>query len=255
MKILITGASGFIGTIVRDVYEDCDVTLLTRSRIPTRKNEKLYQSRDIGDGLWWAALPPKVVYDIVFHLAEPTKQVLKSSLFETVVEGHIKFITHILNYTSRIVYPLTAYLYDEKLSNRNESYAKIKKRVYLSLCQSKKISFPVIHPLFDCGSGLNLLINIHRMIPCVNIFCCFNAHLPVLKSNDFKIYISSHNLISVGKLDLYSELITISNIFLCPEKRNIWVLSNILYGLMKMFRMFPSFRLLTSGRTIRQMII
>lgn len=251
MKILITGASGLIGTVIRDVYKDCDVTLLSRSHMPTRHNEQWYQARNIGDGLWWSELPTHMVYDVVFHLAEPIKQTLDNSLLETVVEGHINFITRILENTSRLIYPLTAYLYDDNLSNRNRSYSEIKRRVFLSLSQNTKISFPVIHPLCDHGNGLNTLINIHRKIPYANIFCRFNAHLPVLRIEALKNYLSAPDSYPTGKSDLYTEQIPISDIFFCPDKTDIQSISSLLLYLMKIFDAIPTIRLLTCGRTIR----
>jgi hypothetical protein len=254
MKILITGASGLIGTVIRDVYKDCDVTLLSRSHISARHNEQWYQARNIGDGLWWSELPNHIVYDVVFHLAEPIKQALDDSLLKIVVDGHINFITHIIENTSKLIYPLTAYLYDDNLSNRNRNYSEIKKKVFLALSQTEKISFPVIHPLCDHGNGLNSLINFHRRIPYANLFYRFNANLPVLRVDDLKKYLSAPDSYVAGKCDLYSEQIPVSNIFSCPDKANVPLISNLLFSLMKMFDAVPSICLLTCGRTIRPAI-
>lgn len=253
MRILITGASGSIGTVVREVYGGCDVVLLSRKYIEPRPNEVWFKSKGLGENSWWSALPKNVNYDLVYHLAEPVKKYKKHESVDCIVKGHDDFIKYALGCTAMLVYPLTAYLYDNNLAKSNRSYSEIKKKVYYLHCNNQRISFPVYHPLLDHGNGLYKLVKYHRAVPFINLFSEFKNSLPVLTINDLKEKISSSKYLIPGKVDIYTSVPCISDIFSCPDKVNNLYLSNILLNIMKSLCGHANINLLVNGRSISEM--
>ena len=69
MKILVTGASGFIGQILVAALADQDLVLWSRTQASSGSNAEYRASGDLRDTAWWrnTELPGGV--NVVIHLA------------------------------------------------------------------------------------------------------------------------------------------------------------------------------------------
>lgn len=70
-KILITGASGFIGTALRSLLlqEDLELTTLSRSNIPSKNENMRHYTGDVLDHIFVESILKAREIDTVFHLA------------------------------------------------------------------------------------------------------------------------------------------------------------------------------------------
>ena len=246
--ILITGASGSLGSLFREFFYEQSLTLISRSHLKTSPNEVWIQSGDLLDDNWWTHFQFDKKYDLVLHLAEPVKREMTSDEINCLVSSHNHFIANALEHSATVLYPLTAYRYDVKLSEKSTTYAIIKERVFAENCHLKRISFPVFHPLIDYGKGVHSIIKLERKIPLINIFCAFNAAMPVLCKNDLKNMLNSP--MNDGITDVYSRITPISEIFMDQNRSNLYIFSRLLKMAASIF--LPSSSLLLRGRRIDQ---
>lgn len=250
MKILITGASGYIGTMLRQIFANDEVTLLSRSRIAPGKNEQWFLSGNIQDAGWWDSLPPESPFDVIFHLAEPVKENVNNKVRQDVIDGHACFISHFTSKGAKVIYPLTAYLYDRQLSRSNATYAEIKRGVYRRLKDNTKISFPIIHPICDSDHGLGQLIQAEKRILLINILCAFDSTIPILRLAHLRQIFAYPNSIPHGRLDAFSETLAIKQLFNDDARANVFALSRALRQVLAFLSFVPSFNLLVKGRSI-----
>ena len=255
MKILITGASGYIGTLLRQIFANDEVTLLSRRRIAPGKNEEWFPSGNVQDAGWWHALSPDRNFEVIFHLAEPVKESVNSKVMQNIMDGHVSFISHFTNKGAKLIYPLTAYLYDRRLSRSDTSYAEIKRGVYRRLKDNTGVSFPIIHPIRDSGHGLGRLIQTEKQIPFLNILCAFEATIPVLRLGHLRQIFADPNSLTHRRLDVYSEILAIRQLFNDDARANVFGLSRALRHVLTFLRFVPSFNLLVQGRTINDSIL
>ena len=255
MNILITGASGYIGTMLRQVFATDEVSLLSRRRIAPGENEEWFPSGNVQDAGWWNALPPDSHFDVIFHLAEPVKESVNSKVMQNIMDGHVSFISHFTNKGAKLIYPLTAYLYDRRLSRSDTSYAEIKRGVYGRQKDNTKVSFPIIHPICDSGHGLGRLIQTEKRIPFVNIMCAFESTIPVLRLAHLRQVFADPNSLTHGRVDIFSEILAIKRLFNDDARVNVFGLSRALRHVLTFLRFVPSFNLLVQGRTIDDSIL
>lgn len=254
MKILITGASGYIGTILRGIFANEEVTLLSRRLIAPSKNEQWFVSRDLQDERWWNSLPADSVFDVVFHLAELVKANVNNKVKQKIIDNHIRFIDYFTAKGAKVIYPLTAYLYDGALSSSNAIYAEIKYAVYSHLHGNRKVSFPIIHPICDSGHGLGKLIQMERQFPWVNTMSTFQATIPVLRLAYLKQTLADPISMPYGQFDIFSEIRAIKDIFHNEARINIFLLSRAIFYVLAPLRFVPSFNLLIKGRQINDSV-
>lgn len=250
MKVLITGASGYIGTILRDIFAHDDVTLLSRTTITPHDNEQWFASGNLQDNGWWSSLPIERSYDVVFHLAEPVKEKLGNRIKQEIVNGHVEFIRHFTAKGAKVIYPLTAYLYDRKLSLSKRVYAEIKLDVYRRLIDNKHVSFPIIHPICDSGFGLGKIIKMEKHIPSINIMCAFYSTIPILRLQRLIEIFSDPSSMAHGRVDIYSDIPSVKDIFGDARRANVFLLSRAIYCFMKPLTFVSSIALLLQGRHI-----
>ncbi len=255
MNILITGASGYIGTLLRELFADDEVSLLSRRRLAPARNEAWFPSGNIQDVGWWNALPADRHFDVIFHLADAVKENVNDEAGQDVIEGHVRFISQFAEKGAKLIYPLTAYLYDRRLSRSNAGYAKIKRGVYRRLKDNPNVSFPVIHPVCDSGHGLGRLIQAEKRIPYVNILCDFEATMPVLSLGHLRQVFADPRSMAPGRLDVYSETLAMSQLFKDNARANIFALSRTLRQLLTLLSVVPGFNLLVYGRNIDDSIL
>ena len=250
MKILITGASGYIGTILREIFANDAVTLLSRRTITPSRNEKWLISGNLQDAGWWNSLPTDSIFDVVFHLAEPVKETVDDKTKQKIINEHVRFISHFTTKSTKVIYPLTAYLYDSKLSSSNRTYTEIKYGVYSQLNGNRNVSFPIIHPVCDSAHGLGKLIQMEKRLPWINALSTFESTIPILRLEYLKQIFADPISMAHGRFDIFSEILAIKDIFKDETRINVFLLSRaIFYGLM-LLTFVPSFNLLIEGRHI-----
>jgi hypothetical protein len=250
MKILITGASGYIGTVLREIFVNEEVTLLSRTPITLSRDEKWLISGNLQDAGWWNSLPTDSSFDVVFHLAELVKENVNEEVRKQIINEHVIFISHFANQGAKVVYPLTAYLYDKKLSSSNRAYAGIKRGVWDRLNSNRNISFPIIHPICDSALGLGKLIQTEKRFPLINTMCAFDSTIPTLRLEYLKQIFADPISMAHGQFDVYSEVLAIKDIFKDRARANVFLLSKAIYYTLKFLRFVPSFNLLIGGRHI-----
>jgi len=249
MKILITGASGNLGTLTRQLFNDHVVHLSSRKRVETNKNELWIPSEDLTNCSWWCKFEYLEFYDIIFHYAEPVKKKISAVAKKSVIQSHLNFLTNGAKNSKIIIYPMTAYMHDNKIFSDNHDYLKIKLAVYENLSNECNIRFPVFHPLIDFGNGLSKLVKFSKKIPFFNIFSSFNASLPILYKSDLEQYIINVTHNQEIKPEVFSRIMTVSLIFNEDKKINFILLSKIFFLFIKSLNN-PIFYLLIYGRNI-----
>ena len=250
MKILIRGASGYIGAILRGIFANDEVTLLSRKRITPSRNEKWFISGNLQDEGWWNSLPADSIFDVVFHLAEPVKENVTDKTKQIIINEHVIFISYFANKSTKVIYPLSAYAYDKKLSSSNRAYAEIKRGVYAQLNDNKNVSFPIIHPICDSGYGLGKLIRMEKQIPLINIMCSIESTIPILKLEHLTRIFSDPISMPHGRFDVFSEILTIKDIFKDETRANAFLISKAVFYTLMFLRFVPSIGLLIDGRHI-----
>ncbi len=248
MNILITGASGHIAAMLRQVFAIDEVTLLSRRPIALGNNEKWFISGNLQDSGWWQSLPADRTFDVIFHLAEPVKERVADEVRQVVIENHVRFVSHFTNEGAKLIYPLTAYLYDNQLSRSNAIYAEIKRGVYDRLKDNARVSFPIIHPICDAGQGLGRLIQAEKRIPFINILCAFEATIPVLRLAHLRQRFADPNSMASGCIDVFSETLAIRQLFKDDTRINVVALSRVLRHVLALLSFVPSVKLLVHGR-------
>lgn len=243
-KILITGANGSIATLIRPLYQDYDVVLISRILVKNlSKNEVNIICPSLEEKRWWKSADKYKPFDQVLHLSEPVK---KNVDIDLISKSHIGFLRWACINSKHVTYPLTAYLYDE---NRGEdSYVKIKKNVARNALQYENIYLPIVHPVIDFGSGLNRLKRLESKIPFINIFCSFYSNIKVVESKFLE-----KNIISTDKFgffDIYSHSIQISELFKSVKRKDYYLISIFLKKFLILFSFIPSIAILLYGRAI-----
>ncbi|MDC1318297.1 hypothetical protein N8Z61_02815 [Candidatus Thioglobus sp.] len=249
-NVLITGASGSLGRLIREIYWDKNLTLISRSKLVLKKNEVWLEAQDLVNSQWWSEFRFDGEYDLIIHFAEPVKKSLSIDYVNKIVESHTEFITNASKSGALIIYPLSAYSYDSKISKSQLGYFQIKTKVSEKNKSNKNVIFPIIHPLVDYGSGLNKLISIEKKIPLVNIFCSFNAQLPILKKEDLELFFININQVDLNQKDVYSDIRSISKIFYSKERFNFKFLSIIFKIICLTFSYSSQIKMLVKGRKI-----
>ena len=251
-KVLITGASGFLGTLAREIFKDKQLTLISRSSIGIKKNEVWIKAEDLTDHEWWGMFNFDHKYDLILHFAEPVKNLLNKRSIDSVVQSHINFLSNASNLAAYAIYPLTAYCYDKTLSKRQFIYLQIKNRVSLSLRDDKNILLPIFHPLVDFGGGLSKLIALEKKIPFLNLFCSFNAQIPILKRKDLELFFVNLDHSNSNLLDIYSNTSHVSQLFYRKERFDLKFISVAFKFLCFLFFFLPQISLLVIGRKINK---
>jgi len=236
--------------MLRQIFANNEVSLLSRQRIAPGKNEEWFPSGNVQDPGWWNALSPDSNFEVIFHLAEPVKESINSKVMQNIMDGHVSFISHFTNKGAKLIYPLTAYLYDTRLSRSDTSYAEIKRGVYRQIKDNTSVSFPIIHPICDSGHGLGRLIQNEKRIPFVNIMCAFESTIPVLELEHLRQVFADPNSLTHERLDVFSEILAIKQLFKDDARANVFWLSRTLRHVLTFLRFVPSFNLLVKGRHI-----
>ena len=74
-NILITGSNGTIASLVRPLYRDCNVFLVSRKPLKVLSpNEKNIICPSLDDKEWWEGVDKYKPFDQVLHFAEPVKK-------------------------------------------------------------------------------------------------------------------------------------------------------------------------------------
>lgn len=249
-NILITGASGSLGSLARMIFSNDSVTLISRRQILVGDNEVWHKSEDLNNFQWWESFVFKKQYDLVLHFAEPVKSVMSDSDISNIVRSHVGFIASARKHCERVIYPLTAYCYDARVKKSAQAYVQIKKKVHAALQNEEVALFPIFHPLIDYGDGLAKLITMEKMFPIVNLFYCFDARLPVLTRRGIeKFLIEDHRTLN-KKCDVYSNVASVSELFASAQRGNSQFISGCFKVLCRCLTFLPEVQLLISGRDI-----
>lgn len=251
MKILITGASGKIGSIARSAFAGEQVILMSRKFCECRPNEKWIACASLDDVEWWSNQELTSDYDLVLHFAEPVKMCLKPSELVRVVDSHVTFIRNALYKSRFVLYPQTALVYDRVLSKSEQAYLAIKRDVIERTVGPNNLLVPVIHPIIDYGDGLAKMRGFIQRIPILNPLCDFKSTVPILYKNDLeKLLHSLRDKKISARRDYYSSELSVSDIFSSDCKINIYSLSLVLRKILYLFPSAPKVSLLLNGRRI-----
>ena len=243
-KILVTGATGFVASIVRPAYKDCNVFLMSRGYIKDlSENEVHIKCSNIEERYWWKEADKYKPFDQVLHFAEPVK---KDSDVDKICRSHLEFINWGCNNSRQVIYPLTAYLYDD--ARVESSYVKIKKCVSKAAVRYENISLPIIHPVIDVGDGLCRIVELERKIPFVNIFCSFDSTIYIVESKFLSRAFCSPDMF--GVYDVFSDNVKISELFNVSRRNNFTYLSNLIKACLSIVLFLSPVRILLNGRCV-----
>lgn len=251
MKILITGASGFIGKHLGNHLADHDLVLWSRTPPSAIHGIEYVESGDLANTGWWrdAKIPPDV--DAVIHLAEPIKTKLSRTVAESVIESHCAFLTNACRSSRLVIYPDTAYRYDRRVKSANRTYLDIKRRVTGELSAHPSFISPVIHPLIDSGGALSRLQRQQRKVPLINPFSAFNARIPVLSIPELLVFFRDH--IENGDtriMDWYGQIPTVCDLMAGEGRRDMVIPSQILRQCLGPLAGLPAVSILLNGRAL-----
>ena len=249
-KVLITGASGSLGALARTLFCNCAVTLSSRRQLSVGENEVWYESKDLNDSGWWGDFGFEGQFDLVLHFAEPVKARVTDGEISKIIASHIGFISSATASCGRVIYPLTAYCYDLRVSKSAITYLRIKEEVYAALKSNDRVLFPIFHPLVDYGDGLAKLIHTERKIPFVNLFSEFDARLPVLTKMDIEKFLVDGHQEHAGRIDVYSRISSVSELFARRARIDSRFVSRCVKALARVGAFVPAVHLLTNGRDI-----
>jgi hypothetical protein len=249
MKILITGASGKIGKIVRNLFSEHILHLYTRKYIELNPNEFWYASEDLINIDWWSNFYFIEYYDIIFHLAEPVKAIYSKSSFLKIVDSHSNFLILASNNSKKVVYPTTAYKYDKINLHHIQSYLEIKNSVIRKIVLVDNVVTPVIHPIIDLDSSLSKSILFSRKLPLFNYFSEFDSCLPILYSEDLNKYLLRIIDNDIKNEDVFSVIMKISLIYHDSDKINSKIISKATKFIIYILNI-PRLKILIVGRNI-----
>lgn len=252
MKILITGASGKIGSLARDLFKAEQVTIVSRKHCECKYNEVWISSSSLNDVKWWSDLGLVCEYDLVLHFAEPVKKKSKTSDVLKIIESHTAFIKNASQKSHLVIYPQTALVYDCVLSEAEKSYVEIKRNVIKKLAHINNLYYPIIHPVVDYGDGLSRMRNIFQKLPFINMFCEFKSTIPVLYKKDLEfLLLSIRERPNDTKRDFYSCELSVSDIFHSEHKKNVVWFSCAMRKCLVLFEKNPRVLLLLNGRSLK----
>jgi len=247
-KVLISGASGFLGTLSREIFYDKQLTLISRTIKDLKKNEVWIKGENLTNFEWWSAYVFEQDYDLVMHFAEPVKSYLDPVSVDRVIKSHLNFLSNASKIEAYVIYPLTAYCYDNFLSKKQITYLQIKNEVSSVFRDDINILLPIFHPLVDFGDGLKKLIYLEKKIPLVNLFCSFHAKILILKRRDLELFFLNLDYRNSGILDIYSKKIEVSQLFQSRKRIDLKLISIPFKFLCFLVSFLPQARLLLSGR-------
>lgn len=251
MKILVTGASGFIGRILAESLGEHDLLLWSRSPVPAGVGIESSISDDLRNTAWWKNVELPDGLDAVIHLAEPVKVKLTDETVQSIVASHRAFLENACANAQLVVYPNTAYRYDRRVGLKNRHYLKIKTEVSRELAVRENFISPVIHPLIDSSGALARLIEVQSKLPAINPFSAFEARLPVLSEPEL-ISFFRHQLQHSYQLraDWFGRYPAISDLTHRQGRRDFVALSRSLRWSLRPFLNVPTISILLEGRTI-----
>lgn len=250
-KILITGASGGIAKIVRENFKADQLTLWSRNFLELDSNETWMKSEPLQNTEWWATAPITGHYDSILHLAEPVKKNLSKSEITNIIKSHVEFLSNSSSSSKKILYPISAYKYDQLISKDHLHYITIKNSVSHQLSSNSNVFFPVIHPLIDFGPGINETRKKISRLPLFNLFCSLESRIPILEYQDlvkcFDCFINDGQV----RKDWFTDTLSISQIFNNPKNTDNRFLSSVLKQFLFFLRSNASAYLLLNGRQIK----
>lgn len=250
-RVLITGASGFVASIIRPFLQAQPVTLLSRRKPQMLPNEQWLRAPELVDTVGWETVELEQDYCLVLHFAEVVKGLVPQEDLVRIVESHLRFLKRMAHLAGKVYYPLTAYAYDDVVSRDNEIYRDIKAAVFKNLrAEGGNIFFPVIHPIYNAGSGLSAIIDVVAKLPLLNIFCAFKETMPILDVNDLASHLFDTSD-PAQLFDVYSAETTVATIFQNPNRKDLMSVSLILKRLLSLARQYPQIALLIGGRSIQ----
>lgn len=170
-----------------------------------------------------------------------------TSKTDIVCKSHISFLKWASRNSRQVIFPLSAYIYDEW--RLNNSYRNIKLGVFLAVKKYRNIYFPVIHPLIHQNSQISRIKNIFDKYLPINIFSYFDKKIYITDQKELQSIYNIKNKKQV--FDVYSRHVKISSIFTNNNKREFKVLSLIFFQFVKIFTLTPGLKLLINGRKIK----
>ncbi len=249
-RILITGASGSVAKIAREVYSEHEIELWSTRRFNHSSNEEIKQSADLVDFSWWENPPLTKSYDIIFHFAEPVKRKVGNNMVSDIVKSHVGFLAEAIKCCPIVVYPLTAYMLDNKLSGKTLQYRSIKQGVARCFGDGENVMLPIIHPIIDSGKGLNVIRKMVNKLPLINLFSEFKAELPVLYLDDLKKYLLNVESQKHGVINVYSCKKRVCDLFRNRDRRDSVIVSLAVLRILEVFGSGNSVNLLLRGRSL-----
>lgn len=251
MKVLVTGASGFIGRVLAESLSDHDLLLWSRTQLRAGPRAEYFASDDLRNTAWWqnAELPQGV--DAVIHLAEPVKTKFTGEAVEAIVSSHRAFLEQACTRAQLVIYPNTAYRYDGHVGKKNRQYLRIKTEVVRKLCTRANFVSPVIHPLIDSNGSLARLVEAQSRLPILNPFCSFKARIPVLTVPELVAFFQDQ-LQHTYQLhaDWYHRYPAIADLTRRSDRRDWAILSEVLKLALLPLSNSPSVSILMKGREI-----
>ena len=169
--VLVTGASGFIGSRVLEYLETCDVKIVafTRTRItPLNENKSInYESGDIAHDSVWEKLFQKYKFDYIFHLAALEYQGLNGNVLmdlEINVKSNLILLDSIklLSIKPKIIYFSSVNVFGSTISKNVTEESNPKPESYWS--NHKLLSqyyFEFYNKIYNIESIILMLPNIY----------------------------------------------------------------------------------------------
>ncbi len=251
MKILVTGASGFIGRILAKSLSEHNLLLWSRTPVDHGVGIDFSTSDDLRNTAWWQDVELPDDLDAVIHLAEPVKVKLTDETVKSIVSSHRAFLENACDSAQLVIYPNTAYRYDRRVGSKNRRYLEIKAEVARELAVRENFISPVIHPLIDSSGALARLVEAQSKLPAINPFSAFEARIPVLTVPELILFFRNQ-LQHTYQLnaDWFGGCPAICDLTHRPERRDVRVLSRLFKWSLLPFSKVPTISILLEGRTI-----